>query len=70
MRLASSAMPYWSPIGRYIFKDMKRVGMQELGPKFTLKLRSLQQGTFDSKYGEYLWRYEVTEVEAKMLDTR
>jgi hypothetical protein len=41
---------------------MKRVGMQELGPKFTLKLRSLQQGTFDSKYGEYLWRYEVTEV--------
>ncbi|XP_066453953.1 ribosome production factor 1 [Eleutherodactylus coqui] len=40
---------------RYIFKNEKKVGIQELGPRFTLKLRSLQKGTFDSKYGEYEW---------------
>uniref|UniRef100_A0A672MU60 Ribosome production factor 1 n=1 Tax=Sinocyclocheilus grahami TaxID=75366 RepID=A0A672MU60_SINGR len=32
---------------RYIFKNEKKVGIQELGPRFTLKLRSLQKGTFD-----------------------
>ena len=26
-----------------------------MGPRFTLKLRSLQKGTFDSKLGEYDW---------------
>ncbi|KAF7243365.1 Ribosome production factor 1 [Varanus komodoensis] len=40
---------------RYIFKNEKRVAIQELGPRFTLKLRSLQKGTFDSKFGEYEW---------------
>eukprot|EP00040_Diaphanoeca_grandis_P033003 m.201099 g.201099 ORF g.201099 m.201099 type:complete len:469 (+) comp32790_c1_seq1:83-1489(+) len=40
---------------RYLFKNEKKVGLQELGPRFTLKLRSLQKGTFDSKYGEYEW---------------
>lgn len=29
--------------------------LQELGPRFTLKLLSLQRGTFDSKGGEYEW---------------
>eukprot|EP00245_Coleochaete_scutata_P016812 TRINITY_DN8004_c0_g3_i1.p1 TRINITY_DN8004_c0_g3~~TRINITY_DN8004_c0_g3_i1.p1 ORF type:complete len:353 (-),score=73.26 TRINITY_DN8004_c0_g3_i1:59-1117(-) len=29
--------------------------LQECGPRFTLKLLSLQHGTFDSKYGEYEW---------------
>ncbi|KAG8132584.1 putative Ribosome production factor 1-like protein [Naja naja] len=33
---------------RYIFKNEKKVAIQELGPRFTLKLRSLQKGTFDS----------------------
>ncbi len=28
---------------------------QELGPRFTLKLESLQKGTFDSKGGEFEW---------------
>ena len=27
--------------------------LQELGPRFTLRLRSLQRGTFDSKTGEF-----------------
>ncbi|KAL2630365.1 hypothetical protein R1flu_015051 [Riccia fluitans] len=29
--------------------------LQECGPRFTLKMMSLQHGTFDSKYGEYEW---------------
>ncbi|GAB2291011.1 hypothetical protein Dimus_025266 [Dionaea muscipula] len=29
--------------------------LQECGPRFTLKLRSLQHGTFDTKGGEYEW---------------
>ena len=27
--------------------------LQELGPRFTLKLMSVQKGTFDSKHGEF-----------------
>ncbi|ESN92637.1 hypothetical protein HELRODRAFT_185141 [Helobdella robusta] len=38
---------------RYQFRNEKRVGLQELGPRFTLKLRTLQDGTFDSKFGDY-----------------
>uniref|UniRef100_A0A1A9WKW3 Brix domain-containing protein n=1 Tax=Glossina brevipalpis TaxID=37001 RepID=A0A1A9WKW3_9MUSC len=41
---------------RYEFsKDGKRAKLRELGPRFTLKLRSLQEGTFDSKTGDYIW---------------
>ncbi|XP_075152101.1 putative ribosome production factor 1 [Haematobia irritans] len=41
---------------RYEFtKDGRRVKLRELGPRFTLKLRSLQEGTFDSKTGDYAW---------------
>lgn len=29
--------------------------LQECGPRFTLKLRSVQHGTFDTKGGEYEW---------------
>ncbi|XP_055642114.1 probable ribosome production factor 1 [Toxorhynchites rutilus septentrionalis] len=36
-------------------KNGKRVKLRELGPRFTLKLRSLQQGLFDSKCGDYEW---------------
>ena len=32
---------------------------QECGPRFTLKLQSLQHGTFDSKKGEYEWVHKV-----------
>lgn len=38
---------------RYQFRNAKKVGLQELGPRFTLKLRSLQKGTFDTKHGEF-----------------
>lgn len=41
---------------RYEFtKDGKRVKLKELGPRFTLRLRSMQQGLFDSKTGDYEW---------------
>ncbi|KAJ3381896.1 Ribosome production factor 1 [Entophlyctis sp. JEL0112] len=43
---------------RYIFKDGKKVDLQELGPRFTLKLKWLQKGTFDTKYGDYEWIYK------------
>jgi len=45
---------------RYVFRNEKRVGLQELGPRFTLKLRTLQKGTFDSKYGEYEFVHKVS----------
>lgn len=38
--------------------------LQEMGPQFTLKMRWLQQGTFDSMFGEYEWMYR-----RKTLDT-
>jgi ribosome production factor 1 len=41
---------------RYIFtEDGKRANLQELGPRFTMKLLSLQRGTFDTTLGEYEW---------------
>ncbi|RKO96205.1 hypothetical protein CXG81DRAFT_26860 [Caulochytrium protostelioides] len=40
---------------RYIFDDTKTCRLQELGPRFSLKLMSLQKGTFDSTQGEYEW---------------
>eukprot|EP00741_Cyanophora_paradoxa_P000473 tig00000405_g461.t1 len=44
---------------RYIFDSEKKARLQELGPRFTLKLRSLQAGTFDTKYGEYEWVHKT-----------
>lgn len=44
---------------RYAFKeDGTKCKLQEIGPRFTMKLRYLQHGTFDSKAGEYeyIWR--------------
>ena len=32
---------------------------QECGPRFTLKLLTLQHGTFDTKSGEYEWVHKV-----------
>lgn len=43
---------------RYEFKNEKRVALREMGPRFTLKLRSLQRGTFDTKTGDYEWTSE------------
>ena len=35
------------------------MALKELGPRFTLKLRSLQKGTFNSKHGHYEWIQKV-----------
>ncbi|KAJ3074146.1 Ribosome production factor 1 [Podochytrium sp. JEL0797] len=43
---------------RYIFRDGKRCDLQELGPRFTLKLKWLQKGTFDTRYGDYEWMFK------------
>lgn len=41
---------------RYEFtKDGQRAKLRELGPRFTLKLRSIQEGTFDTKCGDFDW---------------
>ncbi|KAI8978570.1 anticodon-binding protein, partial [Pilobolus umbonatus] len=42
---------------RYVFRDTEKVGLQELGPKFTLKLQSLQKGVY-KRDGEYEWVYK------------
>ena len=38
--------------------------LQELGPRFTLRLRWLQDGTFDTKFGHYEWFHR-----RKQMDT-
>jgi len=50
---------------RYVFKSEKRVGLKELGPRFTLKLRSLQKGIFDSKYGEFEFEHRRKEMDTE-----
>ncbi|CAL8464898.1 g4433 [Coccomyxa elongata] len=52
---------------RYIFEEKQKgkegtpqvvAHLQELGPRFTLKLQSLQSGTFNSKEGEFEFKYK------------
>jgi len=40
---------------KYDFKSTEKCRLRDLGPRFTLKLRSLQKGTFDSKFGDFEW---------------
>lgn len=40
-----------------------RACAQELGPRFTLKLVSLQKGTFDTKTGEFEWLHKRGEMD-------
>jgi len=49
---------------RYQFRNEKKVNLQELGPRFILKLRSLQKGTFDSKFGMYEWVHKRHEMDS------
>jgi ribosome production factor 1 len=49
---------------RYEFKkDGTKAALKELGPRFTLRLRALQKGTFDTKSGEYEWVHKRHEME-------
>jgi ribosome production factor 1 len=44
-------------------KDRVKARLQELGPRFTLKLRWLQEGSFDTKFGEYEWIHKRKEMD-------
>jgi ribosome production factor 1 len=44
-------------------KKVVQARLQELGPRFTLKLQSLQKGTFDSKSGEFEWVHNRKEMD-------
>jgi len=46
---------------RYIYKqenEKMRARLQELGPRFTMKMKWLQEGTFNTQFGEYEWYYQ------------
>ena len=49
---------------RYVFsEDGKRATLQELGPRFTLKMKWLLAGNFDTKFGEYEWIHKRHEMD-------
>jgi len=39
-------------------EEFDKVHLQEIGPRFTLRLLSIQKGTFDNQFGEYEWLYK------------
>ncbi len=44
---------------RFIFtEDFERVNLQEIGPRFSMRLLSIQKGTFDREFGEYEYYYK------------
>jgi ribosome production factor 1 len=53
-------------VHRYVFDSLKAVRIQEMGPRMTLRLMAIQQGTFDTKFGEYEW-YRKKEHDADKL---
>ncbi|KAI1285603.1 Ribosome production factor 1 [Halotydeus destructor] len=52
---------------RYEFKNGQKVSIQEIGPRFTLKLRWVQNGTFDTKQGEFEWTLKRHEMATSRL---
>ncbi|KIH56542.1 brix domain protein, partial [Ancylostoma duodenale] len=45
---------------RYEFKkEGQKAALLELGPRFTLRLKWLQKGTFDTKWGEFEWVLKI-----------
>jgi ribosome production factor 1 len=49
---------------RYIFtEDGKKARLQELGPRFTLKMRWLLADTFNTTQGEYEWYFKRHRME-------
>jgi len=45
---------------RYEFKrEGQKAALHELGPRFTLRLKWLQKGTYNTRSGEYEWVYKV-----------
>jgi ribosome production factor 1 len=53
---------------RYIYrkeKDKTRARLQELGPRFTIKMRWLQEGVFDTAFGEYEWIFRRRDMDKR-----
>ena len=48
---------------RYLFENSKKARLQELGPRFTLKPRYLQVGTFNTINAEYEWKFNHKQIE-------
>uniref|UniRef100_A0A7I4Y7G7 Brix domain-containing protein n=1 Tax=Haemonchus contortus TaxID=6289 RepID=A0A7I4Y7G7_HAECO len=49
---------------RYEFKkEGQKAALHELGPRFTLRLKWLQKGTFDTRWGEFEWVLKRHEME-------
>jgi len=44
-------------------KKKTKARLQELGPRFTLKLKWIQRGTFDTQFGEYEWFHKRKEMD-------
>jgi ribosome production factor 1 len=44
-------------------KKKTKARLQELGPRFSLKLRWIQEGTFDTQFGEYEWFHKRKEMD-------
>jgi ribosome production factor 1 len=52
-----------SPSKKKSEKKKTKARLQELGPRFTLKLRWIQEGTFDTQFGEYEWFHKRKEMD-------
>eukprot|EP01065_Artemidia_motanka_P050961 TRINITY_DN8845_c1_g1_i1.p1 TRINITY_DN8845_c1_g1~~TRINITY_DN8845_c1_g1_i1.p1 ORF type:complete len:354 (+),score=64.71 TRINITY_DN8845_c1_g1_i1:76-1137(+) len=48
---------------RYVFDGMDKCRLQELGPRFTLRLRYLQAGLFDPDLGDFEWFRKKKEMD-------
>jgi len=44
---------------RYLFNDPQNIQLQELGPRFTLKLQWVQKGLYNLERGEYEWHHKT-----------
>lgn len=46
---------------RYVFRNEKKCSLMEVGPRFTMKMHSVQEGTFDIEKGlyEFMWRPDL-----------
>ena len=75
MRLTGTLVPCRHH--RYVFESKEdeqkqkaglavQARLQELGPRFTMKLLSLQRGTFDSKHGDYEWVFSTKRAKHRL----
>eukprot|EP00755_Sulcionema_specki_P026151 Sspe_Gene.1669::Locus_557_Transcript_1_1_Confidence_1.000_Length_1238::g.1669::m.1669/K14846/RPF1; ribosome production factor 1 len=48
---------------RYIFDGMEKARLQEMGPRFTLRLKTVQAGLFCPRWGEYEWFRKKKEMD-------